>query len=74
MYILLNNLREFAADGRTESEISKLIGADKLFYQDLDDLISAVKDPNSPVKGFDSSCFDGNYVTPHAPARTPGGL
>ena len=54
---------EFAADGRTESEISKLIGADRLFYQDLDDLISAVKDPNSPVKGFDSSCFDGNYVT-----------
>ena len=54
---------EFAADGRTESEISKLIGADRLFYQDLDDLISAVKDPNSPIKGFDSSCFDGNYVT-----------
>ena len=54
---------EFAADGRTETEISKLIGADKLFYQDLEDLISAVKDKNSPVKSFDSSCFDGNYVT-----------
>ena len=54
---------EFAADGRTESEISKLIGADKLFYQDLDDLILAVKDQKSPVKNFDSSCFDGNYVT-----------
>jgi len=46
-----------------ETEISKLIGADKLFYQDLEDLISAVKDKNSPVKTFDSSCFDGNYVT-----------
>ena len=34
----------FAADGRTEIEISKLIGADKLFYQNLEDLISAVKD------------------------------
>ena len=54
---------EFAADGRTELEISKLIGADRLFYQDLDDLISAVKDQKSPVKKFDSSCFDGNYVT-----------
>ena len=54
---------EFAADGRTEAEISKLIGADKLFYQNLEDLISAVKDKNSPVKTFDSSCFDGNYVT-----------
>ena len=54
---------EFAADGRTEDEISSLIGADKLIYQDLDDLISAVKEKNSPVKTFDSSCFDGNYVT-----------
>ena len=54
---------EFAADGRTEEEISTLIGADKLFYQDLDDLISAVKDKNSPVRTFDSSCFNGNYVT-----------
>ena len=54
---------EFAADGRTEAEISLLIGADKLIYQDLDDLISAVKEKNSPVKAFDSSCFDGNYVT-----------
>ena len=54
---------EFAADGRTESEISKLIGADRLFYQDLNDLILAVKNQKSPVKKFDSSCFDGNYVT-----------
>jgi amidophosphoribosyltransferase len=54
---------EFAADGRTETEISKLIGADRLFYQDLDDLITAVKDKSSHVTKFDSSCFDGNYVT-----------
>ena len=54
---------EFAADGRTETEISKLIGADRLFYQDLDDLIIAVKDKSSHVTNFDSSCFDGNYVT-----------
>ncbi len=54
---------EFAADGRTEAEISELIGADKLFYQDLEDLILAVKDERSPVSNFDSSCFNGNYVT-----------
>ena len=54
---------EFAADGRSETEISKLIGADRLFYQDLDDLITAVKDKSSHVTKFDSSCFDGNYVT-----------
>ena len=54
---------EFAADGRTESEICKLIGADRLFYQNLDDLIAAVKDTKSHVTKFDSSCFDGQYVT-----------
>ena len=44
---------EFAADGRTETEISKLIGADRLFYQDLDDLIIAVKDKSSHVTNID---------------------
>ena len=54
---------EFAADGRTEKEISDLIGADKLIYQDLPDLIKSVKDSGSIVKDFDSSCFNGKYVT-----------
>ena len=54
---------EFAADGRSETEISKLIGADRLFYQNLDDLITAVKDKSPRITKFDSSCFDGNYVT-----------
>tara|TARA_B100001996_G_scaffold233519_1_gene180271 strand:- start:1425 stop:2930 length:1506 start_codon:yes stop_codon:yes gene_type:complete len=54
---------EFAADGRSDKEIAKLIGADRLFYQDLSDLISAVQNKESPIKDFDSSCFDGNYVT-----------
>ena len=54
---------EFAADGRTEKEISDLIGADKLIYQDLSDLIKSVKDSGSIVKDFDASCFDGKYVT-----------
>ncbi len=54
---------EFAADGRTEEEIAKLIGADRLFYQDLDGLIDSVKNDSSPVLNFDSSCFNGEYVT-----------
>ena len=54
---------EFAADGRTEEEISSLIGADKIFYQDLSDLILSVKDKKSKVIDFDSSCFNGHYVT-----------
>ena len=41
----------------------KFIGADKLFYQNLDDLISSVKGDNSSIQKFDASCFDGQYVT-----------
>ena len=54
---------EFAADGRTEEEIAKLIGADKLIYQDLSDLVNAVKSKALGIDKFDSSCFNGKYVT-----------
>ena len=33
---------EFAADGRSTNEIAELINADKLFYQDLEDLVKSV--------------------------------
>ena len=29
----------------------------------MKDLISAVRDPKAEIKHFDSSCFDGKYVT-----------
>ena len=35
----------------------------KLIYQDLKDLIKSVYQENSDIKNFDSSCFDGRYVT-----------
>ena len=54
---------EFVAGGRNVEEITKLINADKLIYQDLEDLIEAVKDPTIDTQKFDSSCFDGKYVT-----------
>ena len=55
---------ELVAHGRTEEEIRELIGADWLIYQDLDDLIDAVrKQGKSPVQRFDTSVFDGRYVT-----------
>ena len=55
--------KEFIADNRTVDDIARFIGCDKLFYQDLDDLIDSVKNENSTITGFDSSCFDGEYVT-----------
>jgi amidophosphoribosyltransferase len=51
------------AAGRSEEEIAKLIGADWLIYQDLEDLVSAVRHDKARVEAFDTSCFSGEYVT-----------
>ncbi len=55
--------KEFVAHNRTIDEISEVIGADWLIYQDLDDLIKAVRKGNQKIEAFDCSCFDGKYVT-----------
>jgi amidophosphoribosyltransferase len=54
---------ELIAHGRSEAEIEKLIGADRLIYQDLDDLIEAVRHKHSKIERFDCSVFTGEYVT-----------
>lgn len=55
---------ELVAHGRTEDEVCRIIGADRLLYQGLDDLIDAVyKKGKTHVDQFDTSVFDGNYVT-----------
>ena len=55
--------KEFVADNRTNDEIAKFIGCDKLFYQNLQDLIESVKCESKIISSFDSSCFDGKYIT-----------
>ena len=52
---------EFIANGKNVDEIGDTIGADKLFYQTLEDLIE-VTSINGP-QDWDTSCFDGIYVT-----------
>jgi len=54
---------EFVAHNRTVEEIAEIIGADWLVYQDLEDLIAAVQKGNAEIKHFDSSCFNGEYIT-----------
>jgi amidophosphoribosyltransferase len=54
---------EFIAHGRTEDEICAAIGCDQLLYQTLPDLIDAVRHYNADVTQFDTSIFDGHYVT-----------
>jgi len=54
---------ELVANNRTTEEVCQHIGADWLMYQQLEDLVDAVRAGNPSIKSFDSSCFDGNYVT-----------
>jgi amidophosphoribosyltransferase len=57
------SVNELVASGRTDAEICSEIGADRLIYQDLQDLIEAAREGNPTVQRFDASCFDGVYVT-----------
>ena len=54
---------ELVAHNRSIDEICREIGADKLFYQELDDLTDAVTQCNPAIAEFDASCFNGAYVT-----------
>ena len=59
---------ELIAHGRTDDEVQRLLGCDWLIYQDLSDLEAAVSGPKHRIDRFDSSCFDGQYVTGVDPA------
>jgi amidophosphoribosyltransferase len=54
---------ELIANGRTVEEIQRIIGADRLIYQDLHGLVRSVRHDNSDIVEFDTSCFSGEYVT-----------
>ena len=56
-------VEELVANGRSEQEVEQLLGVDWLIYQDLADLQDAVAGPKFPGRTFDSSCFNGEYVT-----------
>ena len=54
---------ELIAYGREVDEIARLIGADKLIFQDLNSLIISVQQENPAIREFDASVFTGQYVT-----------
>ena len=54
---------ELVAHGRSIEQLEKMLGADKLIYQDLSDLIEAVRVGNPKLTRFDTSVFTGEYVT-----------
>jgi len=54
---------ELIATGKNVAELARDIGADELIFQDLDDLKDAITEANPGLTHFDTSVFDGVYVT-----------
>ncbi len=54
---------EFVANERTEQQVADYIGADWLVYQDLEDLVSCAVEGNPDITHFDTSIFNGHYIT-----------
>ncbi len=54
---------ELIASGRTIDQLAQHIGADGIIFQDLADLISSITDVCPTLTHFDTSVFDGTYVT-----------
>ena len=54
---------ELIATGRDDQEIARIIGADALIYQDIEDMKKSISDLNPALTNFDTSCFTGEYVT-----------
>ncbi len=54
---------ELIAHGRSIPELEKLLGADRLIFQTLDDLIDAVRHKHAQIQNFECSVFTGQYIT-----------
>ena len=54
---------ELIAHDRTDDEVGRLIGADWLIYQDLEDLVASASEGNLSIKQFECSVFNGEYIT-----------
>ncbi|MFV2060313.1 MAG: amidophosphoribosyltransferase [Gammaproteobacteria bacterium] len=55
--------KELIGHERTVDEIKTAIGADWLIFQDIEDLLKSSNRGNPKIKRFDTSVFDGEYIT-----------
>jgi len=55
--------KELVAHNRTEDEIARDIGADKVVFQTLEHLIQSCSAFNPEITQFDCSVFNGQYIT-----------
>ena len=56
-------VEELIASNRTVDEVATELNADRLIYQDLEDLVTAAHAGNPDIDTFDTSCFNAQYVT-----------
>lgn len=54
--------KELVAHDKNEAEVADVIGADRLFYLSLNDLMDSIKEGNRHLEEFDCSVFDGKYI------------
>lgn len=54
---------ELVAHGRTDDEVGAAIGADRMIYLTLDNLIKSTQGGDIKIDQFDCSVFDGKYIT-----------
>lgn len=62
--------KELIGAGRTVDEICAAIGADALFYQDVDALFQSVHLGNKKIKNACMACFTGEYPTKEVTSTT----
>lgn len=62
--------KELIASDKTIPEIAAEIGADELFYQDVEDLFDAIKKGNPAIQRACMACFTGEYPTPEVTEAT----
>ena len=65
---------ELIASDSDATQVATAIGADAVFYQDLDASLEDVRACNPAVQNFDASCFDGKYITGGVSAEYLAGI
>ena len=55
------NRSELIASNRTEEEVRKFIDADRVIYQNLEDLVDSAREENPKIQEFECSIFNGDY-------------
>jgi len=53
---------ELIAHNKSYKEIEYALGADRVYYQSIEDLQQCIYELNPNLDGIETSCFDGNYI------------